>query len=319
MRKMTESRADRETAGNMLAGALKALALLAEPPVMMRDESMALHCSFRTGGPADLYVEASSRRQLAGILQALRSCGMEAFILGRGTNILVGDRGYRGAVVTLTGELADLEVEGDRIRAGAGTTLYRAAAAAAEEGLTGLEFAAGIPGSVGGGIVMNAGAYGGELRDAVESVQLLFPDGEFRRLSCEEMEFGYRTSLLKRINAVVIEAVFRLQPGDPADIRAKMQELAEKRKDKQPLEYPSAGSTFKRPEGSFAGKLIQDAGLRGLRIGDAQVSEKHCGFLINRGSADSASLRALIEEVQRRVLEDAGIQLEREVIYLGEF
>ncbi len=310
---------DHGMAGSAAARAAERLSALPEPPVVLIDESMAGHCSFRTGGPADLYVEAGSPGQLSGILQVLRECGLETFILGRGTNILVGDRGYRGAVVTMTDGLAEISVEGDCIRAGAGVSLAAAASAAAEAGLTGLEFAAGIPGSVGGGIVMNAGAYGGELCQVVESVSLLFPDGGQRRLSCEEMAFGYRTSLLKQVEAVVTEAVFRLQKGDAAAIRARMRELAEQRREKQPLEYPSAGSTFKRPEGYFAGKLIQDAGLRGLRIGDAQVSEKHCGFLINRGQAASADIRALIETVQRCVLEESGVTLEREVIYLGEF
>ncbi len=304
---------------NAAAEIVRALRALQEPPAVLTDERMDAHCSFKTGGPADLYIEVTGSGQLREVLRILRDSEIPAFILGRGTNILVGDLGYRGAVVTMAGDLAEVTVSGNRIRAGAGASLASVAAAAAGAGLAGMEFAAGIPGSVGGGIVMNAGAYGGELCQVVETVSLLFPDGEIREMKGEEMEFGYRTSLLKRVQAVVTEAVFVLREGDPEEIRAGIRELAQKRRDKQPLEYPSAGSTFKRPEGAYAGKLIEDAGLKGLSIGDAQVSEKHCGFLINRGSAASAEIRALIEEVQRRVLENSGVELEREVIYLGEF
>ena len=211
------------------------------------------------------------------------------------------------------------EVRGHRLCCGAGCSLAAAAAAARDSGLAGLEFAAGIPGSVGGGLVMNAGAYGGEMRMVVESVDMLLSDGTVRCVSGEEMAFGYRQSLLKRNGAAALGAVFALTPDDPAQIRVRMEELAARRRARQPLEFGSAGSTFKRPAGHFAGQLIEEAGLRGFRIGEAQVSDKHCGFVVNRGGASARDVLAVIEEVQRRVRENSGVELEREVILLGEF
>ena len=299
------------------------------------DEPMAGHCSFRTGGPADALVSVRTGGELSALLALLRAQGEEYFLLGKGTNLLIGDGGFRGVIVTTVdpgkepatgpgeaGEpffLNSVRVQGNRIAAGAGATLKAVAVAAMEHGLTGMEFAAGIPGTVGGGLVMNAGAYGGEMRQVVRKAGLLMPDGTMRDCSGEEMEFGYRTSLLRRIPAAALRAEFELTPGDPAAIRAKIADLAAQRRAKQPLEYPSAGSTFKRPEGYFAGKLIMDAGLAGYSIGGAQVSDKHCGFVINRGGATSAQIRALIEDVQQKVCEAAGVRLEREVIFLGEF
>ena len=299
------------------------------------DEPMAGHCSFRTGGPADALVSVRTGGELSALLALLRAQGVAYFLLGKGTNLLIGDGGFRGVIVTTVdpgkepaagpGEEAEpfflnsVRVQGNRIAAGAGATLKAVAVAAMEHGLTGMEFAAGIPGTVGGGLVMNAGAYGGEMRQVVRKAGLLMPDGTMRDCSGEEMEFGYRTSLLRRIPAAALQAEFELTPGDPAAIRAKIADLAAQRRAKQPLEYPSAGSTFKRPEGYFAGKLIMDAGLAGYSIGGAQVSDKHCGFVINRGGATSAQIRALIEDVQHKVYEAAGVRLEREVIFLGEF
>ena len=299
------------------------------------DEPMAGHCSFRTGGPADALVSVRTGGELSALLALLRAQGVAYFLLGKGTNLLIGDGGFRGVIVTTVdpgkepaagpgeaGEpffLNSVRVQGNRIAAGAGATLKAVAVAAMEHGLAGMEFAAGIPGTVGGGLVMNAGAYGGEMRQVVRKAGLLMPDGTMRDCSGEEMEFGYRTSLLRRIPAAALRAEFELTPGDPAAIRAKIADLAAQRRAKQPLEYPSAGSTFKRPEGYFAGKLIMDAGLAGYSIGGAQVSEKHCGFVINRGGATSAQIRALIEDVQHKVYEAAGVRLEREVIFLGEF
>lgn len=299
------------------------------------DEPMAGHCSFRTGGPADALVSVRTGGELSALLALLRAQGTAYFLLGKGTNLLIGDGGFRGVIVTTVdpgkepaagpGEAGELfflnsvRVQGNRIAAGAGATLKAVAVAAMEHGLAGMEFAAGIPGTVGGGLVMNAGAYGGEMRQVVRKAGLLMPDGTMRDCSGEEMEFGYRTSLLRRIPAAALRAEFELTPGDPAAIRAKIADLAAQRRAKQPLEYPSAGSTFKRPEGYFAGKLIMDAGLAGYSIGGAQVSEKHCGFVINRGGATSAQIRALIEDVQQKVYEEAGVRLEREVIFLGEF
>lgn len=304
------------------------------------NEPMDRHCSFRTGGPADALALVRTEEEMASLLKLLRESGQPYFLLGRGTNLLIGDGGYRGVIVTaaqapsaektqtdpVCGEdlpgafpLDGICVDGNRITAGAGATLKAAAMAALEHGLTGLEFAAGIPGTVGGGLVMNAGAYGGEIRLTVRNVRLLMPDGSVQEYTADQMEFGYRTSLLRRIEAAALRAQFELTPGDPDKIRARVLELAEQRRSKQPLEFPSAGSTFKRPEGYFAGKLIMDAGLAGYSVGGAQVSEKHCGFVINRGGATSAQIRTLISDVQKKVFEDSGVRLEREVIFLGDF
>ena len=290
-----------------------------------RGEILSEHCSFRTGGPADLFIEVASEEELKKTMELLGGSGTETFLLGRGTNLLIGDRGYRGAVVTMCGPsaarsaLGEVRIEGRRITAGAGASLLKIAMAAKDAGLAGFEFAAGIPGSLGGAVMMNAGAYGGEMKNVVRSVRILRPGEGIRQYAAQEMEFGYRTSLLKRESGIVLSAEMELEPGDSRAIADQITQLAQQRRDKQPLEYASAGSTFKRPEGYFAGKLIQDAGLRGFAIGDAQVSEKHAGFVINRGSASAAQIRRLIEEVQRIVLEDSGVQLEREVIFLGEF
>lgn len=294
---------------------------------ILQNEPMSKHCSFRTGGPADLFLRPGTQEQLTQTLSLLKKSGVPVFLLGRGTNILAGDGGYRGAIVTLTPDPAavredlfgQVRAEGNLLTAGAGATLQKVALTARDHGLAGFEFAAGIPGSVGGGVVMNAGAYGGELKDSIRTATLVMEDGSVRDFDAAQLEMGYRTSILKRIHAVVTGAVFELQPGDSGEISARITELARKRSEKQPLEYPSAGSTFKRPEGYFAGKLIQDAGLRGYSVGEAQVSEKHCGFVINRGGATSAQIRELIEKVQQRVYENSGVRLEREVIFLGEF
>lgn len=302
------------------------LARVLPPEQVLYEEPMDRHCSFRTGGAADAFVCVHTEKELIDLLALLRAQEEPFFLLGKGTNLLIGDGGYRGVIVTAVEParsgppaLAQISVEGNRLKAGAGATLKAAAMAAVANGLAGLEFAAGIPGTVGGGLVMNAGAYDGEMKQVVRSVRLLMPDGQIRICTGPEMEFGYRTSILRRIPAVALEAELELSPGDPAAIGARIAELDRQRREKQPLEYPSAGSTFKRPEGLFAGKLIMDAGLRGYRVGDAQVSEKHCGFIINRGGATSAQIRQLIEEVQEKVYADAGVRLEREVIYLGDF
>ena len=299
------------------------------------NEPLAAHCSFRTGGPADLFVRAGTAGELQKVLRCLNEAGIPVFLLGKGTNILAGDGGYRGAVVTLSGEtreagepegdlpdtLAGVSVDRERriIRAGGGAALRDAALAARDSSLAGLEFAAGIPGSIGGAVMMNAGAYGGEMKQVVRRVRMMTYEGEIEEKSGEEMAFGYRTSILKTAPAVVLDAKMELTEGSREEIAEQIARLGRERAQKQPLEFASAGSTFKRPEGYFAGKLIMDAGLKGYRIGDAQVSDKHAGFLINRGNATSAQVRALIDEVTRIVLEKSGVALEREVIYLGEF
>jgi UDP-N-acetylmuramate dehydrogenase len=295
------------------------------PDRVREKEILASHASFRTGGPADLFIQVSDREELQKVMDLLAQAQTDVFLLGRGTNLLIGDGGYRGAVVTMCAPagtetaLSGVRIDGNVIHAGAGASLLKIAMAAKDAGLAGFEFAAGIPGSLGGAVMMNAGAYGGEMKQVVRAVDIFYPGRDFKCYSGEEMEFGYRTSRLKREDGIVLEAEIELQPGDRQAISDRITELAQQRRDKQPLEFASAGSTFKRPEGYFAGKLIQDAGLKGFSVGDAQVSEKHAGFVINRGNASAAEIRRLIEEVQRIVLENSGVQLEREVIFLGEF
>ena len=307
------------------AGLLSELYNITSPDRVRQNEVLAQHCSFRTGGPADLFIQVVSADELAETIDILAAYGCETFLLGRGTNLLIGDRGFRGAVVTMCppaggeSELSGVRAEGCLLTAGAGASLNKIAIAARDAGLAGFEFAAGIPGSLGGAVIMNAGAYGGEMKDVVRSVDVLYPGTGIRRLSAQELEFGYRTSRVKHEHAIVLGAELELTPGDIDGISSRIAELARQRREKQPLEFASAGSTFKRPEGYFAGKLIQDAGLKGFRVGDAQVSEKHAGFVINRGGASAAQIRQLIEDVQRIVLENSGVKLEREVIFLGEF
>ena len=306
------------------------LKTVTSPDRVKENEILAQHCSFRTGGPADLFLRAASVSELERVLALLSAAGCAVFLLGRGTNLLIGDGGFRGAVVTMCmpageeSELTRVSAGQDRadsclLTAGAGASLYKIAMAAKDAGLAGFEFAAGIPGSLGGAVMMNAGAYGGEMKEVVRTVDVLYPGKGVRRYRAEEMEFGYRSSRIKRDGGIVLCAELELTPGDREEISGRIAELSGKRREKQPLEFASAGSTFKRPEGYFAGKLIQDAGLKGFRIGDAQVSEKHAGFVINRGGATAADIRAVIEEVQRAVFENAGVRLEREVIYLGDF
>ena len=280
-------------------------------------EPMALHTSFRIGGPADWYVSVGNVEQLQKVLQYLEEKKEPWFLLGRGSNLLVGDLGYRGCVISMDG-MNDIRVDGNCITAQAGAPLARVSQLAMENGLTGLEFASGIPGSVGGALVMNAGAYDGSMDLVVREVTVLL-DGQIQTLPAEEMHFAYRHSMFKETNAIALETRMELQAGDREQILAKMQDFAARRRDKQPLEYPSAGSTFKRPEGMFAGKLIMDAGLRGYTVGGAQVSEKHCGFVINKDHATAADVRNVIEDVRAKVQEAFGVRLEEEVIYLGEF
>ena len=287
------------------------------PENMKLQEPMAAHTTFRTGGEAAVFVEVPGKQQLTQLVQYMAKISQEFFVLGKGSNLLVGDKGYPGIVLNLGKRFARIEVEGNIIRAEAGASLPQVTAM--QHGLSGLEFAAGIPGSIGGAIVMNAGAYDGEMKQVTKCVTVLNQMGEEMVLDCDTMEFGYRTSIIKNRPFVVEEVELQLTKGDPAEIKAKMDEFNGRRKEKQPLEYPSAGSTFKRPEGYFAGKLIMDAGLRGFRIGGAQVSEKHCGFVINVGNASSADVREVIDEVRERVKQQFGVTLEPEVIFLGDF
>lgn len=282
-------------------------------------EPMSKHTTFRVGGEAECFLVIRQEEELAKLIPYLNQIEQDYFILGNGSNLLVGDKGYRGIVLKLDNQTEEIRVEGTRITAKAGVLLSQTAAAARENSLTGMEFAAGIPGSIGGGVVMNAGAYGGEMKQVVESVRGMDANGQILTLDNDTMEFGYRTSAIKNRPIVVLEVVLQLSEGRQEEIGAKMEELAQMRKSKQPLEYPSAGSTFKRPEGHYAGKLIMDAGMRGYRIGGAQVSDKHCGFIVNTGKATAADIKEVIEEVQYRVKERFHVSLEPEVVFLGDF
>lgn len=283
------------------------------------DEPMSRHTTFRIGGPADYYVTPHSKEEIRDVIQACRQAQMPYYILGNGSNLLVGDKGYRGVVIQIFKNFSDIQVEGQEIRAKAGALLSRIAKTAMINGLTGMEFAAGIPGTLGGAVVMNAGAYGGEMKDILKEAIVLTENGEFLTLTAKELELGYRTSVIAKKNYLVLEVKLVLRKGASEEIQAIMEDLHERRVSKQPLEYPSAGSTFKRPTGYFAGKLIMDAGLRGFSVGDAQVSEKHCGFVINKGRATAEDVRNLMDEVIRKVQEASGVTLEPEVKMLGEF
>ena len=278
---------------------------------------MKEYTTFRLGGEAKCMIMIQQEEELVKLLPYLNQIEEEYFILGNGSNLLVSDKGYNGVVLKFDGPLEQIAVEGERITAKAGALLSKVAATARERSLTGMEFAAGIPGSIGGGVVMNAGAYGGEMKQIVEAVRVIDCDGQITTLDNDTMEFGYRTSIIKNRPFIVLEVVLQLAEGDGEQIGARMEELTKLRRSKQPLEYPSAGSAFKRPEGYYAGKLIMDAGLRGFRIGDAQVAEKHCGFVINRGEATAKDVRELVEKVQKKVLAESGVKLELEVQTLG--
>lgn len=282
---------------------------------IVNEEPMSRHTSFRVGGPARRMAFPNTREQLVLLLDRAASCGARPLVIGNGTNLLPPDEGLDRLVIDTSAGLTRLEAVGENaVLAEAGVPLARLADFACRQGLTGLEFAHGIPGTVGGAVCMNAGAYGGEMCQVVRSVSILFPEEGIRNLSCGEMDFGYRRSLLTDSpEAVVLYAAFGLTPGDPAVIRERMRELMDRRKASQPLEWPSAGSTFKRPEGYFAGTLIDQCGLKGLTVGGAQVSEKHAGFVINRGGATCADVLALIRQIQKRVFDASGVRLEPEV------
>lgn len=286
---------------------------------ILLNEPMYKHTTFRVGGEAQYLVRISRAGQIEKLIPYLKEVEVPCFILGNGSNLLVGDKGYEGVILQIGNKMSTVSVEGSSIRAGAGALLSQVARCAQENGLAGLEFASGIPGTIGGGVVMNAGAYGGEMKQVVKQVTVMNEQGEILVLDGEAMEFGYRTSIIKNRPFVVLEVLVCLQPGNKMEIQKKMEELSKKRREKQPLEFASAGSTFKRPEGYFAGKLIMDAGLRGYSIGGARVSEKHCGFVVNTGNATAADVAEVIWEVQERVKDKFGVTLEKEVIFLGDF
>ncbi|MCI7168942.1 UDP-N-acetylmuramate dehydrogenase [bacterium] len=282
------------------------------------EEPMKKHTTFRVGGPADVLVQPDETA-LAAILALCRQYYVPYSFIGNGSNLLVGDKGIRGVVIEMTDPMGNIEVHGTKITAQAGAMLSKIANTAASNGLGGMEFAAGIPGSVGGAVVMNAGAYGGEMKDIIEKVYVLDENGAQLELDRDALDFGYRHSCIPKKKYIVTKVVLDLVPRDEAEIRSEMKELNEKRAEKQPLQCPSAGSTFKRPEGYFAGKLIMDAGLRGYQVGGAQVSEKHCGFVINKGDATAADICQLMQDVSDKVQAQFGVVLEPEVKMIGEF
>ncbi len=286
---------------------------------MLFEEPMSRHTTFRVGGEAECLIQIKEEEELIKLVPYLNQIGQKYFILGNGSNLLVGDKGYRGIIISLGSGMNKIQVDGNRICVQAGALLSQTAITAREAGLSGMEFAVGIPGSIGGGIVMNAGAYDGEMKQITESVKVMDAEGRILTLDNDTMEFGYRTSIIKNRPFVVLEVVLRLQTGEKEKIQQKMDELMAKRISKQPLNFPSAGSTFKRPEGYFAGKLIMDAGMRGYSIGGARVSDKHCGFIVNTGTATAADIKEVIEEVQERVKERFRVTLEPEVVFLGDF
>ena len=287
--------------------------------VIKLNEPMAAHTTFRIGGPADVFAVPENADQAAVILGICREEGGPFFILGNGSNLLVSDSGFRGVVIQIYRNMSALKTEGQRNTAEAGTSLASVSAAARDASLTGLEFASGIPGTVGGAVVMNAGAYGGEIKNVLEEAVVLTDRGQIRTVAASDLGLAYRTSVIREKGYTVVRAVFRLEKGETDAIRMTMQDLARRRIEKQPLEYPSAGSTFKRPEGYFAGKLIMDAGFRGYCVGDACVSEKHCGFIINKGHATAADVKKLMQEVTDGVFSRFGVRLEPEVRFLGDF
>lgn len=282
-------------------------------------EPMSRHTTFRAGGPADFFVTPEKEGQVRKTLSLLKEAQVPRYIMGNGSNLLVGDRGYRGVILQICKKMNRIRIQDTVIQAQAGVLLSKIAAEAQAKGLTGFEFASGIPGSLGGAVMMNAGAYGGEMKQVLIQAQILNASGEIEDVLAEEMELGYRSSVFSRNGGVILSASIQLEPGDPSTIQSRMEELKFLRTSKQPLEYPSAGSTFKRPEGYFAGKLIQDAGLRGFQVGGAQVSEKHCGFVINKDQASAMDIRSLMEQVSEKVYTRFGVRLEPEVKLIGEF
>lgn len=303
----------------MYQNIIEELSKIPGSPEILINEPMSRHTTFRIGGNADVFVTPGSTEQTKEIMDAVRRSGLPFFIMGNGSNLLVSDSGYRGIVVRICRNMSSIITENTTITAEAGASLSAIAQAAKDASLAGFEFAAGIPGTLGGAVVMNAGAYGGEMKDVLKSATVLDCDGNIIELPLDALELGYRTSIIKKKDYIVLSAVISLHKGDQEEIRDLMKSLQQKRIDKQPLEYPSAGSTFKRPEGYFAGKLIDDAGLRGFRVGGAMVSEKHCGFVINAGEATASDVYSLMKQVSDTVYSKFGVRLEPEVRFLGEF
>ena len=283
------------------------------------DEPMSRHTTFRIGGNADYFVKPGNADEVAAVIAVCREYNIPYFILGNGSNLLVSDDGYRGMIINIMDNMDSVTVDGRIITAQAGAMLVRVSVMARDNALTGLDFASGIPGTIGGAVYMNAGAYGGEMKNVVKTVRAIDEYGRIYELDSEKMDFSYRHSIVEERKLIVLEVTLELEHGSREAINDRMKELAEARRSKQPLEYPSAGSTFKRPEGYFAGKLIMDAGLRGYSVGGAQVAEKHCGFVINKGGATASDVVELIRDVQHDVDDKFGVTLEPEVKMLGEF
>ena len=289
------------------------LKLIAGDSNVRCDEPMSSHCTFRAGGTAKYYVIPDEYKKVRDVLRLCVEENIPYYVIGNGSNLLVQDDGFDGVIIEIDSALAKIEINGNEIVAKAGAKLSKIAVKALNESLTGFEFAHGIPGNLGGAVMMNAGAYGGEMKDVLKWVKVLDNNGEMKTLKAEELELGYRTSIIVKEKMIVLEACIELHEGNRDEIEMHMKELMAKRKEKQPLEYPSAGSTFKRPEGYFAGKLIQDAGLKGYRVGGAMVSEKHSGFVINYDNATATDIINLMKDVRKKVYEEFQVTLEPEV------
>lgn len=280
---------------------------------VLQNEPMKRHTTFRIGGPCDIFIKPRSIEEIRQIIEVVKENKVPYYVVGNGSNLLVSDDGYRGVIINLFNNFSDITVEGNTITASAGALLGKIGYTALKNSLTGFEFATGIPGTLGGAVVMNAGAYGGEIKDVLSEVTVLTKEGELLTLKADELELGYRTSIIAKKDYIVLEGKIQLKPGEPDKIKAVIDDLAFRRRDKQPLEYPSAGSTFKRPKDNFAGKLIMDAGLRGYTLGGAMVSDKHCGFVINKGDATCEDVIKLTDHVKEEVKNQFGIELELEV------
>lgn len=286
--------------------------------IRLENEPLKEHTTFRIGGPARYYLVPECEAEIQQALDFAGEKDLPFYVVGKGSNMLFSDDGYEGVIIEIGKGLEQVEIREDgTVTAQAGIALGALASKLSTAGLTGFEFAGGIPGTLGGGIAMNAGAYGGEIKDCILRAKVLTPEGSIQWLEKEQLELGYRTSIIQKEFYLVLEGEFAFERGDKIQIQEKMRDLARQRRDKQPLEYPSAGSTFKRPAGYFAGKLIEDSGLRGYRVGDAQVSEKHCGFVVNRGQATAADVAQVIRDVQDKVQEQSGVMLEPEVRMIG--
>lgn len=292
--------------------------ILRDPSRILENEAMKRHTTFRIGGPADFLVKVADRQELAGVLALARRRQVPVYTLGRGSNLLVSDEGVRGIVLSLTGEFDQFMIQETRVTAGGGCDLPKLATKVAKAGLGGLEFACAIPGTVGAGLLINAGAHGGDMSRCVSSAAVVWPDGREQELSSEEIGFGYRTSRLQGTEAIVVAVTFELYRADEAELRERMRANLERRRATQPLKYPNAGSIFKNPPGDYAGRLIEQAGLKGMRVGDAQVSEKHANFIVNLGNATARDVLELMEHVRKGVQDRFGVRLEPEVRIWGE-